>query len=374
MIYLLPSADYEVYLGANHDREEAVLIEPTNRLLEMYESLGLRTTLFCDVACIWRYREWGREETASRMERQMIDAIVRGHDVQAHLHPHWLKTDWIEGRYLFSPEDYLLGTLDADETRCQIMVEQLLQRVVTYLHGLLQPVDPEYRCIAFRAGGYGLQPRENMVLAALIKAGFVIDSSIIPGFIYHSGTHRVDFSATPDRANYWLDAKHGLSQPAPDGQGLFEIPIPAIGLTPLQALRINLPEALRQTVTILTGQDHNHPPRGIPCGETPPQPASRWHRAYWRGRALLQTRFHRLEAGLSLPLLQTTWKRYLQRFPQDQDLYLAINCHPKGMQQRHFHVLKRFHQKTAHHSPRPLRCLTFRDAWHQLRTVLFTKS
>ncbi|HAT49748.1 MAG TPA: hypothetical protein DCS88_05340, partial [Alphaproteobacteria bacterium] len=295
MIHLLPSADYEVYLGANHAHEEEVLIEPTNRLLKMYESLGLRTTLFCDVACIWRYREWGREETASRMERQMIDAVSRGHDVQAHLHPHWLRTDLIAGGYVFPPEDYLLGTLDTDETRCQTIVEHLLQRVVAYLHRLLQPVDPEYRCIAFRAGGYGLQPRENMVIAALIKAGFVIDSSIIPGFVYHSGTHRVDFSATPNRANYWLNAEHGLAQPAPDGEGLFEIPIPAIALPPLQALWVNLPEALRQTVTILTGQDRTDTPRGIPCGEPPPQPASRWHRAYWRGLALLHTRFHRLE-------------------------------------------------------------------------------
>lgn len=373
MIHLLPSADYEVYLGANHAHEEEVLIEPTNRLLDMYESLGLRITLFCDVACIWRYREWGKEDIAVRMERQMIDALSRGHDVQAHLHPHWLRTDLIDGNYVFSPEDYLLGTLDTDETRCQTIVEHLLQRVVTYLNALLQPIDSEYQCIAFRAGGYGLQPREKMVLAALLKAGFAIDSSIIPGFVYRSGTHHVDFTATPHQANYWLNAEYGLSQPAPDGEGLFEIPIPAIRLTPWQALQVNLPEALRQVVTILIGQDQKHPPRGTPCGENPPEPASRWQRAYWRGRAmLLDTRFYRLEAGLSLHLLQTTWERYLNSFPDHgQDSYLAINCHPKGMQQRHFEVLKQFLKHAACRSPHPLACLTFRDAWQQLRTLKY---
>ncbi|MBF0172348.1 MAG: hypothetical protein HQL83_02755 [Magnetococcales bacterium] len=371
MIHLLPSADYEFYLGRNFSREEEVLFEPTERLLAMYESLGLRTTLFCDVACIWRYREWGREEIASRMEQQMADALARGHDVQAHLHPHWLharQTD--DGGYQFDPRTYLLGTLDEDEAKCRLAVEHLARRTITYLNQLLQPVDANYRCIAFRAGGYGLQPRTPLILEALIKAGFVIDSSIIPGFVFRSSTHQVDFTHTPNHPNYWLSPRTGLTQPGPDGEGLFEIPIPAIHLTPVQGYLFNLPEALRQGLTILAGRESNHERKGAPCGETSPMlTASRWRRAYWRSRALLQTRFHRLEAGPCLRPMLATFDGHLRRFSKThRDLHLSLNCHPKGMTSRHFDVLRRFHQHAG--SSPTMRHLTFFQAWNQLQSAI----
>ncbi|HIJ82931.1 MAG: hypothetical protein HW380_290 [Magnetococcales bacterium] len=372
MIHLLPSADYEYYLGGNFLREEQVLLEPTDRLLSLYESLGLKITLFCDVACIWRYREWGEENIASQMEQQMRDALSRGHDVQAHLHPHWLKTERAGRRYEFRKEDYLLGTLDANAERCQAAMEHILGRSAAYLNDLLQPVDPEYRCVAFRAGGYGLQPREKMVIAALIKAGFAIDSSIIPGFIYRSSTHQVDFSTAPRLANYWLDPQNGLAQPAPEGTGIYEIPIASMQLTPMQSWGVNLPEALRQAMAILTGQDGATAHRGEPC-DTPPQDtkASRWHRAYWRSRSLLQTRFHRLEAGPSLHLLRTTLDRYLQNLPATQPvIHLSLNSHPKGMTQHHLDVLKRFHRETNQRHPNTLRCITFREAWQQMTSEI----
>ncbi|MBF0110125.1 MAG: hypothetical protein HQL76_13225 [Magnetococcales bacterium] len=365
MIQILPSADYELYLGRNRLPEEEVLIQPTERLLGMYEDLGLRTTLFCDVACIWRYREWGREAFAARMERQMIEAVQRGHDVQAHLHPHWLTTEWSDEGYRFPPEHYLLGTLEDDWDRCLIRVENLARRAIDHLERLLRPVDPDYRCIAFRAGGYGLQPRDRMVLAALIQAGFAIDSSIIPGLILRSAPHQVDFSHTPQRANYWLGPRDGILKPAHDGEGLLEIPIPSIHLSPWKGWFLNIPEALRQGWSILAKKDPDTP-RGDPCGATgttaATTTASRWRRAYWRTRAMANTRFHRLEAGTSLRILKATFDGYLDRFA-DGEVLLSINCHPKGMTPRHYTVLRQFHQWTQRHPTREVSALTFQEAW-----------
>ncbi|MBF0419117.1 MAG: hypothetical protein HQL78_03015 [Magnetococcales bacterium] len=370
MIFILPSADYEFYLGQNHLPEHEVLFEPTEQLLNLYESLGLRTTLFCDVACIWRYREWGKESIASQMERQMVDAITRGHDVQAHLHPHWLQTEMINGRYLFAEKDFLLGSLRADLDPCRQIVEQLLTRTVTYLQNLLQPMDPNYRCLAFRAGGYGLQPREKMILAALIQSGFVMDSSIIPGLRHHTSTHQVDFSKVPRQANYWLHPQGGIEDPGREGEGLLEIPIPGYHATPWQAWRINLPEALRQGANILLGLTKKQQPRGQPCGvatkgHTAPE-TSRLRQAYWRSRAMLNTRFHRLEAGPSLKIMESVLEGYLASLPHHPpSIYLSLISHPKGMSARHFNVLRRFHQRLQRYRRDSFRCITFREAWHQ---------
>lgn len=370
MIYILPSADYELYLGQIFAGEGEVLIEPTDRLMEMFESIGQRMTLFCDVACIWRYREWGKETIATAMERQMRDALSRGHDVQAHLHPHWLQTELIDGRYVFPAKEYLLGTLDSDEERCRRRVFELLVRSRDYLHGLLRSVDPGYRCIAFRAGGYGLQPRERMVLAALIKAGFGIDSSIIPGFTFKSSTHSVDFTATPTLANYWLGPKEGLSRAAPEGEGVFEIPIPAIRLTKARAAWINFPEAFRQAVAILRGRDPDNERKGEPCGGEPALVTSRWRRAYWRSRAMMRTQFHRLEAGPSLRHLQTVLDVYVRSLPAyGQDIYLSVNSHPKGMTPRHGRVLKNFIERVGDVRGKKCQCITFQKSWEQVQSA-----
>ncbi|MBF0421812.1 MAG: hypothetical protein HQL73_02345 [Magnetococcales bacterium] len=367
MIYLLPSADYEFYLGRNLLTEEQVLIEPTWQLLDLFESLGLKTTLFCDVASLWRYREWGQERIASLMEQQMTAAVSRGHDVQAHLHPHWLRTEWGDNGYVFKANDFLLGSLMEDEEECRLYVKHLLDRTVSYLHQLLQPVDPEYRCIAFRAGGYGLQPREHMILACLIEAGFSIDSSIIPGYHQRSATHRVDFSRVPKAANYWLDPQGGIDHPAPAGQGIFEIPVASYHLTPMQSWLVNFPEALRQGLAILAGGKTAEKPRGEPCGVVVRDLApSRWPRlrqAYWRMLAAMNTRFLRLEAGPNLAALQATLNGYLNSLPgAEVTVYLSLNCHPKGMTRRHFMVLKRFlHSLARCHGP-SLQCITFQEA------------
>ena len=151
------------------------------------------------------------------------DALARGHDVQSHVHPHWNYTR-IEGRrYHVNGDYFLLGNLDSDP---EALYTKVLSHLVTsrdYLHRLLQQVRSDYRCVAFRAGGYGLQPHTPVILKALAEAGFMIDSSIVPGLVVRSSVNEIDFSRVPCRANYYLD--HDLATPSGDNRGVFEIPI-----------------------------------------------------------------------------------------------------------------------------------------------------
>ena len=134
MLHLLYSGDYELFLGANHRPEEEVLLEPAEALLRTCEEAGIHMTLFCDTACLWRYREWRKNAFPDAVEHQLADAVNRGHDVQAHLHPHWLKAEVEDGTYRFDPEFYLLGTFFSDPAQALEGTTTMLTRAADMLN------------------------------------------------------------------------------------------------------------------------------------------------------------------------------------------------------------------------------------------------
>lgn len=370
MIYLLYSADYELYLGENYVSEEKVLVQPTDRLLDQCESLGIPMTLFCDVACLWRYRELGREAFPDTADEQLRSAIRRGHDVQSHLHPHWMHTTIDGRRFKFEPSQYLFGTLSEDPEVLYEICLRLLRRSSEYLRDLLGPI-ADYDCVAFRAGGYGLQPQERLLLQALEDAGFLIDSSIIPGFTRRSRVQNLDFSRVPDLPNYWLSKKSGLSLPAEQGEGLFEVPIPSTTLGKWEACWLQMPEALRSAMRIVLGADGKPPARGRPCfgGSPAPSGVSRLKRAYWRAQSILDRRFVHLELNENPRLLLACLERYLKRFvPLKGDVYVSMNCHPKGLTERKLRALRTFHRTLQKRYGEELRAVSFLDTARRLRS------
>lgn len=221
-ISVLYSIDYEVFWTRNDD-EVRVLVDPTERLLKLAEEQGVRYTLFVDVLCLFRYRELGLHRFVDVVEDQLRDAIRRGHDVQTHLHPHWLTAERKGDIWSFDSKSFLLGHLGTPDQVCS-QAKELLIRSRQYLEALLQPVSPHYRTVAYRAGGYGLQPHEQAVLRALEETDYLIDSSVVPGLRLITGRHRVDFTSVPSRGNWIIGSEGGLERES--SSGLLEVPIP----------------------------------------------------------------------------------------------------------------------------------------------------
>jgi hypothetical protein len=298
-VRVLYSADYELFLGHNFLPEREVLLEPTAALLEACDDLGIALTLFADVACLWRYREDGDEAFPEAVEEQLRNAMRRGHDVQAHLHPHWLHATRRDGRWSAPLDTFLVGALDDPG--------DLLQRVRTYLEELLQPVDPAYRCFAFRAGNYGIQPRVEQVFAALRDTGFVIDSSVVPGLVLENAVNRVDF--------------RGFSERDGELHGLYEVPIPTARFGPLDAVRRRLRRRAplqRRGTTIQTEAG---------------------------ARPSLRSRLFRLdllELGPDARRLRAITRRYLRRV--GTDVTFSFSCHPKTVGPRELDALRAYHE------------------------------
>jgi hypothetical protein len=237
--------DHELSLGGTPDYDRN-LFAPTRALLDLADEIGVKVTLFTDVLSAIAHERWEVPAFVEPYRASLIDAIRRGHDVQLHLHPHWLTSRWEGGRFVPS-RDFALADF-ADGSR-GIEIEGIVELGVRYLRALGSSADPSYRCIAFRAGGYNIAPHTARIMRALHDNGIRIDSSIIKGYRFRSGLSSIDFRAMPTAANWQM-------------HGLYEVPIASAPRTPLN----NLPFLYRRLVH--RGRRHTDGGFGIHDGNT----------------------------------------------------------------------------------------------------------
>jgi len=229
MLNICVSADHELFLGENFLGEEEVVILPTDKLMDVLQEAGAGLTLFTDVCSIWRYRELGLNDFPDQMERQLLKAKAMGHDVQLHVHPHWIRSHREGDRWQYDPQNFRMhsfrfGKGNGPETS-GMTADEIVAKGKRYLDRLLQRVDAEYECVAFRAGGWCLQP-EKEYLDALLREGIWIDSTIYKDGYSNNATHFYDFTRVPDEINWWIDPELGINEIAEPRAGrMFEVTI-----------------------------------------------------------------------------------------------------------------------------------------------------
>lgn len=220
-VNLLITADYELFLGRNFGSHDDVLFEPTKRLITVCEDIGIPITFFADVCSVWAHRDHDQDEYAQQFEEQLRKAASTGHDVQLHLHPHWLHSQWTGSEWHPATDRMYLAELGFNDTPDS--APAIIKRGVDYLTELLRPVMPDYRCLAFRAAGLALQPQERELIASLLEAGIEMDSSVAKNILLKLDTVNIDYRNVPTAANWYLSAVDGINSDA--SSGLFEIPI-----------------------------------------------------------------------------------------------------------------------------------------------------
>ena len=303
MIRILYSADYELYLGENFLPETEVVVEPTRALLAAAERVNVPFTLFVDVACLWRYRDDGNHEFADVVENQLKGALQRGHDVQACLHPHWLYAERVNGRWRAPLDTFLVGALE-DPPRCSPEPRPTSRSCSA-------PSIRTTRCIAFRAGNYGIQPQYERVFAALVDTGYEVDSSVVPGLVLQGRRQQ-----------------GRLPRLALAGEG-------AADLRHLRGSR----------------RDGAVRPAGRECGGSGSRPrggASRAHDPGDSSGAREPSLFSRvfrldpLELGPSAHRLQKITRRYLRRAGKDAEF--SFSSHPKAVGEAELEALVAYHE------------------------------
>jgi hypothetical protein len=307
----------------------------------------------------------GRGTVVDSLEEQLRQAVARGHDVQAHLHPHWLQTeveaDGGQGcHYRYDWSHFLLGNCAAEENgQLYQFCVQVFARARDHLTRLLRPVNPGYQCVAFRAGGYGVQPAAATIFAALQHTGFQIDSSVVPGMLLSSHVNHIDFRAVPAAGNYWVAPETGLHRPA--SSGVFEIPVAAGRVGCSLKLRQYLRRRLRPSSPArgYGAMQADRSRRGRIVGFL--KQAPRRILDLLRGWAML-------ELCDDPELMLHLTRRYVKRHSLlDGDLYFSFSCHSKTTTPLQIAAMQAYHRALERHYGNRLRAVHFREACRLVR-------
>lgn len=308
-IVVMPTLDYEVYHGRNFSDDAQVLFQPTERLIMRANEAGIPFTLFADVCSMAAYRSNGLHGAVVAFEKQLRESVALGHDVQLHVHPHWLSACLDGGQWHLREPRMTLADLNYDSP----VPREVISSGVRYLEDLLRECRPEYRCVAFRAGGLALEPRRRDLFTILSACGILIDSSVAKGYVVRNDVLSVDYRGAPEPANWHTDR-------------IFEIPIATFRTSAAVRMLFLLRRlgAVRMT------------PRGAPISR-----AKRQTRARNARTMLMQNMSYLRPGGVFLfsadtkgytrKMLVEGFKQYVRRHAERSDcaIYVSMINHPK---------------------------------------------
>lgn len=151
---IILSYDYELFFGDRSGTVQKSLIEPTNQLLDAMDSVGFKGNFFID----WQMIKYLSMEDDNRCKQdydaivnQLKDIVHRGHRIELHIHPHWVDAKYNgDGTWNFNEfEHYSLNSFTKDE------ITEMFVGGTNLLESIAREVEPDYKIVAFRAGGVG---------------------------------------------------------------------------------------------------------------------------------------------------------------------------------------------------------------------------
>jgi hypothetical protein len=360
IINLLITADYELFLGRNFLSNDEVLFEPTRQLIGVCDELDVPVTFFADICSVFAHRKHGLTEYPEKFERQMRVAMRQGHDVQLHIHPHWLFSNYQNGEWDISTEKMYLAELGYDDAPDS--APPVIARGVSYLTELLKPENRDYRCLAFRAAGLALQPQERELIAALLDNGIVVDSSIIGGVKFKLDTVEIDYSQVPAAANWHMSAENGINTPCTSG--LIEIPIATFKSD--FATRLGFLWRRARSVRMLRGI-------GISRAERQTGWSNLRTILKYNLRYLYSDPWFNLSCdtkGYNLRMLLDGFDDYVARYQDTGHIFVSMINHPKMMFERQFDLLRSFVTECRKAYGERIRFITCTDAWNNADKIL----
>ncbi|MEX2592077.1 MAG: hypothetical protein WD426_04830 [Anditalea sp.] len=228
---LILTLDYELYGDGSGDVFET-MIKPTHDFLNMCGKYNIKSTIFFEIMEYLQIdAEWNKgnrmnysENPAKAIKDQIISAHNSGHDIQLHIHPHWINAKFENEKWCPDSRYWKLTKVpDQADKNFPLGLEELLGLGKESLEALLKSVDPMYQCNIFRAGGYCITPSEKIV-RSLKNLGFIADSSVIPGAYLNNQYYYYDFEKLPIGSPYWW-VDTSVDEPVSNPKNFLELPV-----------------------------------------------------------------------------------------------------------------------------------------------------
>lgn len=215
--------DYELFFGQKSGSVEKCIIEPTERLLQIVNSYGIKFTCFVDsgylIALEKQMKEYPLlEQDYHKIVNQIKHLSNEGHGIELHIHPHWEDSYFDGNKWCFDTTRYRLHDFSKEE----------VLDIVTQNTEILTRISGK-RPVAYRAGGWSAQPFEH-IREALEQNGIYIDSTVFPGGFYESQNQRFDFLSVPQyKSSYRFFDDITVDE---EGGKFTEIPISSCTVSP----------------------------------------------------------------------------------------------------------------------------------------------
>ena len=197
---------------------EEDIFNPTYKLLDCADKVGAKLTIMAEMGEYFWLKE-NNLEIAKKIAKQLQEVICRGHDVQLHLHPHWMPEtgatcdnngEWHGDIEYASANEYPYDLIE------------LIGRCKKELESIICVVKPEYRVTCFRAGGYRVQPFKRLY-EALVKNEIICDTSV---FAKGKATDRdYDFSMCKDGNHPYYLSSNNPAVCDKNNNNMIEMPI-----------------------------------------------------------------------------------------------------------------------------------------------------
>lgn len=235
MLNICLTFDYELFLGKNFGTEAEILFTPTEQILKLLKSENVSATFFIDICSAIQNEKLGRSSYVKAFREQIQELYREGQDVQLHIHPNWLRSVYKEKEWIFDQESYRLHFFGFDR-KADESAFTIINNSIHYLNNILYEVDNNYRCIAYRAGGFAIQPHKELV-KALYDCGICVDSSIAPHLVSTSNTNFYDYTHKTEQVNWYLSSEHEWWKNSVKAENsLYEIPIATENKNPISFL------------------------------------------------------------------------------------------------------------------------------------------
>lgn len=214
--------DYELFFGSNAASDEEILFEPTSKLLDLLYKEKISSTFFVDVWSAIQARKLGNDRYANSFDRQLFEMSEKEQDIQLHIHPHWVHTKIIDGKWVFDNKHYKINDFEFGNIG-DISADNIIIEGINYLTNTIRKHNKSYNCIAFRAGGFCIQPHAQLI-ELLFNNGIKVDSSVAPMLKSKDTIHYYDYMKKMDYVN-WNISRDGAWWENHTNCSLFEIPV-----------------------------------------------------------------------------------------------------------------------------------------------------
>ena len=347
-IKILLTFDYELPLGAATDYNRA-LFKPADQLIQQADLLGVPIVLFTDICSAIRFKEWDEQGFYRPFKDQLQKALRNGHDVQLHTHPHWMNSTYSEKGFIPSL-DFSLS--DFKDGKAGWTIERIINEAFRELSSIAREVLPEYECIAFRAGGYDVEPESKRILNKLYELGIRLESSVIKELYLDYNFSHIDYTGSPVTSQWTISKNGPLIKPSQSD--LLELPISSrpISLFDIMSRRLR---------KIVNGKEYKsrtytNGGKGFAAVQGTQDLKSKWRKIF--NPAVLSLDKEYVEYKDLKSIVDYNVEQYKS---EKNDLVLTVIGHPKSMGEYHLQLMKEFVEGMRNQFGEHVSFVTYRD-------------